>query len=287
MGAGRRLRSVLNYGAVYHARAGPAKGHRAQRKAFPGRWELASHPRAKERSRPMSRSKEAAGRAAAEMVRDGMTVGLGTGSTVYFTLQRLGERVRNDKLAIVGVPTSVDTEVKARAFGIPLATLSEVETIDLTIDGADEIDAAFDMIKGGGGALLREKVVASLSQREVIVVDRAKVVERLGARFLLPVEVVPFARATVARRIAQLGAAWTLRMRDGREVYLTDNGNEILDCRFPGGIADAQRLERALDEIPGVVETGLFVGLAHVLVLGAEDGSTEVRERPAPVRTSG
>lgn len=227
----------------------------------------------------MSRSKEAAGRAAAEFVRDGMTVGLGTGSTVYFTLQRLGERVRADKLDIVGVPTSVDTEIKARAFGIPLATLSEVESIDLTIDGADEIDARFDMIKGGGGALLREKVVAALSKREVIVVDRSKVVERLGLRFLLPVEVVPFARATVARKIAQLGATWTLRMREAREVYLTDNGNEILDCKFPGGIADAPALERALDEIPGVVESGLFIGLAHVLVLGDEEGHSEVRER--------
>jgi ribose 5-phosphate isomerase A len=227
----------------------------------------------------MSRSKEAAGRAAAEFVRDGMTVGLGTGSTVYFTLQRLGERVRADKLDIVGVPTSVDTEIKARAFGIPLATLSEVESIDLTIDGADEIDARFDMIKGGGGALLREKVVAALSKREVIVVDRSKVVERLGLRFLLPVEVVPFARATVARRIAQLGATWTLRMREAREVYVTDNGNEILDCKFPGGIADAPALERALDEIPGVVESGLFIGLAHALVLGDEEGQSEVRER--------
>lgn len=227
----------------------------------------------------MSRSKEAAGRAAAEFVLDGMTVGLGTGSTVYFTLQRLGERVRVDKLDIVGVPTSVDTEIKARAFGIPLATLSEVESIDLTIDGADEIDARFDMIKGGGGALLREKVVAALTKREVIVVDRSKVVERLGLRFLLPVEVVPFARATVARKIAQLGATWTLRMREAREVYLTDNGNEILDCKFPGGIADAPALERALDEIPGVVESGLFIGLAHALVLGDEEGRSEVRER--------
>lgn len=227
----------------------------------------------------MSRSKEAAGRAAAERVRDGMTVGLGTGSTVYFTLQRLGERVRQDKLAIVGVPTSVDTEIKARAFGIPLATLSEVESIDLTIDGADEIDARFDMIKGGGGALLREKVVAALSKHEVIVVDRSKVVERLGVRFLLPVEVVPFARATVARKLAQLGATWTLRMREAREVYLTDNGNEILDCKFPGGIADAPQLERTLDEIPGVVESGLFIGLAHTLILGDEEGRVEVRER--------
>lgn len=227
----------------------------------------------------MSRAKEAAGRAAAEHVRDGMTVGLGTGSTVFFTLQRLAERIRAERLSVRGVPTSVDTERKARALGIPLATLDEVEGLDLTIDGADEIDARFDMIKGGGGALLREKVVAALTKREVIVVDASKVVERLGVRFPLPVEVVPFARASVARRIANLGASWNLRMRDGKEPALTDNGNEILDCRFAGGIGDAGGLERALDEIPGVVESGLFVGLAHVLVVGHDDGRVDVRER--------
>jgi ribose 5-phosphate isomerase A len=227
----------------------------------------------------MSRAKEAAGRAAAEEVRDGMTVGLGTGSTVLFTLERLAERIRAERLAVRGVPTSLDTERKASALGIPLVSLDEVESIDLTIDGADEVDVRFDMIKGGGGALLREKVVAALSKREVIVVDRAKFVERLGVRFPLPVEVVPFARAAVARRIAKLGAAWVLRMRGGSEVALTDNGNEILDCRFPGGIADPRTLERALDEIPGVVESGLFVGLAHCLVIGEEGGRVEVRER--------
>jgi len=226
-------------------------------------------------------AKEAAGRAAAELVRDGMIVGLGTGSTVRFALERLAERVRNERLALRGVPTSLDTERKARALGIPLVGLDEVEAIDLTIDGADEIDGRFDMIKGGGGALLREKVVAALSKREVIVVDRSKVVERLGVRFALPVEVVPFARAAVARRIAAMGAAWTLRMRDGQEVALTDNGNEILDCRFAGGIADAAALERALDAIPGVVESGLFISLAHVLVIGADDGRVETRQRGA------
>jgi ribose 5-phosphate isomerase A len=227
----------------------------------------------------VSGAKEAAGRAAAEQVRDGMIVGLGTGSTVHFTLERLAERIRAERLAVRGVPTSLDTERKALALGIPLAGLDAVEAIDLTIDGADEIDARFDMIKGGGGALLREKVVAALSKREVIVVDRAKVVERLGVRFPLPVEVVPFARAAVARRIAALGGAAALRVRDGA-VVRTDNGNEILDCRFAGGIADAAGLERRLDEIPGVVESGLFVGLAHALLIGDDGGRVELRERP-------
>jgi len=227
----------------------------------------------------MNRAKEAAGRRAAEFVRDGMIVGLGTGSTVLFTLERLAQRIQLEQLSLRGVPTSLDTERKARSLGIPLVELSEASAIDLTLDGADEIDARLDMIKGGGGALLREKVVASLSQREVIVVDRSKVVERLGLRFPLPVEVVPFACAAVARRIAALGASSMLRLRNGREPFVTDNGNQILDCRFPGGIADPARLERTLDEIPGVVESGLFIGLAQVLVIGDENGSCEVRER--------
>ena len=214
-------------------------------------------------------------------MRDGTTVGLGTGSTVHFVLERLAERIRRERLVLRGVPTSLDTERKARSLGIPLVGLEEVEEIDLTIDGADEIDAHFDMIKGGGGALLREKVVASLSKREVIVVDRSKVVELLGVRFALPVEVVPFARPIVARRVAALGASWTLRMRDGREPFLTDNGNEILDCRFAGGIACAPALERELDQIPGVVESGLFIGLVHARVVGDDDGSVEVVEREA------
>lgn len=226
----------------------------------------------------MDRAKKAAGRAAAERVQGGMTVGLGTGSTVFYTLERLGERIRDEGLSIRGVPTSVDTERKAAQFGIPLISLQEVESIDLTIDGADEIDAAFDMIKGGGGALLREKVVASLSRREVIIADPTKVVERLNAVFPLPVEVVPFARAAVGRRLSGMGAAWTVRERGG-EPYRTDNGNEILDCMFPGGIANARLMEHNLDQIPGVVESGLFIGLAHVLLVGRIDGSVDVRER--------
>lgn len=210
-----------------------------------------------------------------------MIVGLGTGSTVYFTLLRLGERIREEGLAVRGVATSVDTEGKAATFGIPLLTLSEVETIDLTIDGADEIDAEFQMIKGGGGALLREKVVASVSRREIIVVDDSKVVERLGLAFLLPVEVVPFARGTVARRLAELGAQPAVRVVSASETYRTDNGNEILDCRFPEGIVDARGLQAKLQGIPGVVENGLFIDLAHAVVVGHPDGVVEVRERAA------
>jgi ribose 5-phosphate isomerase A len=222
--------------------------------------------------------KEVAGRRAAGLIEDGMTLGLGTGSTVHFTLLELGDRIRRERLKVRGVPTSTDTERKARELGIPLATLDDVDRLDLTIDGADEIDARFDMIKGGGGALLREKVVASLSRRVAIVVGAAKVVERLGSTFALPVEVVPFARRPVQRALEALGCDPRLRESTGR-TYLTDNGNEILDCRFARGIDDAAQLERAIDAIPGVVESGLFIGLAHVVLIGTADGRCEVREK--------
>jgi len=224
-------------------------------------------------------AKETAGRRAAEMVEDGMTLGLGTGSTVYYTLVRLAERIREEGLSVRGVPTSVDTHTKALQLEIPMVELAEVESIDLTIDGADEIDGAFDMIKGGGGALLREKVVAYISRREAIVVGRDKLVERLGTTFRLPVEVAPFAVPVVERRVRTLGCEPALRRSDSGKVYFTDNGNHILDCHFASGIADAPLLEQELDRIPGVVESGLFIGLAQVVVVGEDDGECEVREK--------
>jgi ribose 5-phosphate isomerase A len=223
--------------------------------------------------------KEIAGRRAARLVESGMTLGLGTGSTVHFFLVALAERIRGDGLDVRGVPTSIDTERKAREFGIPLATLEEVERLDLTVDGADEIDARFDMIKGGGGALLREKVIAANSKRVAIVVGANKVVPKLGLTFALPVEVVPFARRSVERALARFGCTPALRTKDGR-AYLTDNHNEILDCRFARAIDDPLLLEREIDAIPGVVESGLFVGLAHVRIVGNADGSCDVVERP-------
>ncbi len=227
----------------------------------------------------MSKAKEAAGRHAAGFVEEGMTVGLGTGSTVHFTLAALGERVKAG-LGIRGVPTSIDTERKARELGIAIVGLEEAPAIDLAIDGADEIDSSFQMIKGGGGALLREKVVARAAQHVVIVVDPDKVVARLGERFLLPIEVVPFARAIVRRELERMKAEPVLRLVDRGRVYRTDNGNEILDVRFPGGIADPASLERELASIPGIVESGLFVGLADLLVVGRESGEVEIREKP-------
>ena len=222
--------------------------------------------------------KAIAGRRAAELVRDGMRLGLGTGSTVRFVLERLAERIKGEGLAVRCVATSVDTETRAKALGIPLVGLEDVEALDLTIDGADEIDGRFDMIKGGGGALLREKVVAAMTREEAIVVGANKVVARLGTTFPLPVEVVPFARAAAARALAKLGCEPALRQAGGK-AFATDNGNWILDCRFPDGIADAAELEQRIDRIPGVVESGLFVGLAHVLLVGREDGTCEVRRK--------
>jgi ribose 5-phosphate isomerase A len=226
--------------------------------------------------------KEIAGRLAADLAQDGMVLGLGTGSTVYFTLVRLAERIRDEGLDLHGVPTSIDTEQKASEMGLPLLGLDEVEHLDLTIDGADEIDADFQMIKGGGGALLREKVVASITRRQVIVVGRDKLVERLGRSFRLPVEVVPFALSSVARALTALGCETYLRRDKNQSAYTTDNGCQILDCQFPDGIAAPHQLELDIDAIPGVVESGLFIDLAHVCVIGSPDGSVEVRERPAP-----
>ncbi len=228
---------------------------------------------------PVIDPKAVAGRAAADLVPDGAVVGLGTGSTVHFVLLRIAERMRGEGLRILGVPTSLDTERKARELSIPLTTLDDIESIDVTVDGADEIDPRFDMTKGGGGALLREKVVASITKRQIAVVGANKIVERLGTTFPLPVEVVPFARGVVRRALLQLGAEATLRSRDGVAVR-TDNGNEILDARFVDGIADTAAMERSIDRIPGVVESGLFVGLAHVLVIGHPDGRVEVRHKP-------
>lgn len=229
-----------------------------------------------------ARAKAAAGRRAVDFVEDGMTLGLGTGSTVRPFLDGLAARIRAESLEVRGVPTSEATAAIARELGIPLVELGDVDRIDLTVDGADEIDGRFDMIKGGGGALLREKVVACLSSREVIVADASKVVERLGATFRLPIEVVPFAVPVVERALRGLGLEPHLRDLDGAPHaggYRTDNGNAILDCAVPGGITDPAALERRLDELPGVVESGLFVGLAHVLVVGHADGTSEVRER--------
>jgi ribose 5-phosphate isomerase A len=222
--------------------------------------------------------KEAAGRAAAKLVREGDIVGLGTGSTAYFAVVALGERVKAG-LKIIGIPTSVRTADLARAVGIPLTTLDEHPEIDITIDGADEVDPKLNLIKGGGGALLREKVIASASKKMIVVADSGKIVATLG-KFPLPVEVIAFARTVVERKIVSLGGSPKLRTKADGTPYLTDNGNEILDCSF-GKIADPAALARELSDTPGVVEHGLFIGLASAALVGKGDCVEEFREKRA------
>lgn len=209
--------------------------------------------------------KESAGRAAAKLVRDGEIVGLGTGSTAYFTVVALGERVKAG-LKIIGIPTSVHTADLARKVGIPLTTLDEHPEIDITIDGADEIDPKLNLIKGGGGALTREKVIATASKKMVVVADSGKVVATLG-KFPLPVEIIAFARTVIEKKIASLGATPKLRTKPDGSPFITDNGNQILDCNF-GKIDDPAALARVLSDTPGIVEHGLFIGIAKVALIG-------------------
>lgn len=222
--------------------------------------------------------KRAAAERAAEWIQDGMTVGLGTGSTVRHLLDVIAERrAAGEWRSIVGVPTSDDTEQRARRLDIPLATLAERPRMDVTIDGADEVDPQLRLIKGLGAALLREKIVAAASAQLVIVADETKVVQRLGTKAPLPVEVDPFSEPIQPDFLRSLGAEPTLRVKDGRTV-VTDGGNHILDCRFPDGIADPEDIERRLLLRPGILECGLFLGMATAVVI-AGSGGIEVRTR--------
>jgi ribose 5-phosphate isomerase A len=224
----------------------------------------------------MVAEKQAAARRAVEFVADGMVLGLGSGTTMLHVLDALGERVRAG-LRVVGVPTSETTAARARALGIPLTTLAERPGLDLALDGADEIDPQLDLVKGRGGSLLREKVVAAAARRLVIVADMSKLVPRLGAQAPVPVEVVPFAAAWCARRLGGLGARAALRGGE-QAPFVTDNGHWILDCAF-GPIADAGSLAAAIRALPGVVEHGFFLGMADTAVVAHADGRIEVRQR--------
>jgi ribose 5-phosphate isomerase A len=219
------------------------------------------------------RLKRDAALAAVDCVKQGMIVGLGTGSTASFVVEALAGRVKQG-LDIIGIPTSERTKSLAKDLGIPLASLAEYQSIDLTIDGADEVETGtLNLIKGLGGALLREKIVASVSRKLVIVVDQEKIVEWLGQRNPVPVEVVQFGWQTTAAALAKLGAEPVLRRADGRP-FVTDGGNYIIDCRF-GGIDSPRRLEKRIAMIVGVVESGLFVGRASTVVV-ASTGGVEV-----------
>jgi ribose 5-phosphate isomerase A len=218
--------------------------------------------------------KEAAARASLRFVKDGQVVGLGTGSTAAYFIQLLGEQVKNG-LRIRGIPSSDRSREQAASLGIPLTTLDECPEIDVTVDGADEVDPQLRLIKGGGGALLREKIVASATKYYVIITDASKRVPVLG-RFPLPVEVIKFAQAVVARKIEALGAKVELRRGTDGKPYLTDENNHILDCRF-GQISDPDALARQLSDMPGVVEHGLFIGMASVVLVANGSEVVELR----------
>jgi ribose 5-phosphate isomerase A len=226
------------------------------------------------------RLKQLAGEQAATLVESGMVVGLGTGSTAIFATRCIGDRLRRGELKdIVGIATSRATDAAARDLGIPMMGDDIPREVDVTIDGADEVDPALDLIKGGGGALLREKIVAQASRRQVIVVDESKLSPRLGTHWALPVEVMEFGWHSQARFLEGLGAVVVPRVKDGAQ-FRTDQGNMILDSRF-GPIADAPALAAVLGARAGIVEHGLFIGIAHDLFVAGTDGVRHIRRDAA------
>lgn len=202
------------------------------------------------------------GEKAAGFIKDGMVVGLGTGSTVYYTILKLGQLVK-EGLSIQGIPTSTQTAELAKKLNIPLVGFQEIRQIDVVIDGADEVDSNLNLIKGGGGALLREKIIAKAAQKFIVVATPSKLVDQLGA-FPLPVEVVPFGIEMTEKQLKELGCEPRLRRLNGKP-YRTDNGNHIFDCIFPE-ISEAKRLEARLNLIPGVVENGLFIDMTDLVI---------------------
>lgn len=220
--------------------------------------------------------KKQAGEYAAGFVKSGMIVGLGSGSTAIFATRRIAHSLHSGELTgVLGVPTSLATEAAATKLGIPLTTLAQHPRVDITIDGADEVDPDFNLIKGGGGAHLREKIVAQATERLVIVADATKLVDQLGTTWAIPVEVIPFGWESQAAYLASLGAAPTLRMV-GDAPFQTDGGNRILDAGF-GPIADPAALARQLESRAGIVEHGLFIGMARDVVVAGVDGVQHLR----------
>ncbi|MEM8545089.1 MAG: ribose-5-phosphate isomerase RpiA [Cyanobacteria bacterium P01_H01_bin.119] len=218
--------------------------------------------------------KQEVGRAAANQVESGSIVGLGTGSTTAFAIQFIGERLKSGDLKDVkGIPTSFQSIVLARDYGIPLVSLDEVTRIDVAIDGADEVDPQKNLIKGGGAAHTQEKIVDSLAEKFIVVVDSGKLTDKLGTTFLLPVEVVPMAMTPVMGKIQALGGEPTLRMGVKKAgPVVSDNGNLIVDVKFASGIDDPVELEKTLNNIPGVLENGIFAGVATQILVGEVKG---------------
>ena len=225
----------------------------------------------------LSELKQQAAWRAVDFVESGMVVGLGHGSTAIFAVRCIAELLHSGRLSnILGVPTSIQVEEAARQLGIPLTTLDEHPIVDLTIDGADEVDPDLNLIKGGGGALLREKIVAQASRREIIVVDESKLSPALGTHWPVPVEIVPFGWRTQVAYLESLGAQPILRQNSDGTPFVTDQDNLILDCRF-GPIPDSAQLAIQMSERAGIVEHGLFVGLATDVIVASDEGIRHLR----------
>lgn len=217
-------------------------------------------------------SKKLAAEKAVEFLKDGMVVGLGTGSTAYWAIQKIGQKVK-EGLSIKAIATSRASEELAIELGITMLPFAEIEQIDVTIDGADEVNNELNLIKGGGGALLGEKIVAAASKQLIIIVDDSKHVVQLG-RFPLPVEIVPFGYEMTIKKLRNLGAETTVRTKEN-QMFVTDNGNYIVDCQF-GTISQAEQLEHTLNLIPGVVDNGLFIGMATKVIVGYANGTVKL-----------
>jgi ribose 5-phosphate isomerase A len=238
-----------------------------------GRRKIHAMPSTTESKRQLDidRLKRSVAKAAASQLENGMIVGLGSGTTAAIAVDEIGKRVQ-EGLRIIGIPTSEKTAGQATELGIPLATLAEYSQIDVAIDGADEVElGTLNLIKGGGGNQLREKIVANASARFIVIVDETKLVSQLGAHAKVPVEVAQFGWQATARSLAKLGGNPALRLRPDNERFITDGGNYILDCAF-GPIRSAAALERELNDVVGVVEHGLFIGMACQALVGAPDG---------------
>jgi len=229
---------------------------------------------------PVTLMKQQVGKAAADLVQSGSIVGLGTGSTTAYAIEYLGKRLQSGDLKdIKGIPTSFQASVLAKEYGIPLTTLDEVDRIDIAIDGADEVDPQKNLIKGGGAAHTREKIVDALAEQFVVVVDASKLVDKLGSTFLLPVEVIPMAMTPVMRAIEKLGGKPQLRMGVKKAgPVVTDEGNFVVDVKFDS-IDNPAELEKTLNNIPGVLENGLFVGVTDLVLIGEiQDGTPVIRQ---------
>jgi ribose 5-phosphate isomerase A len=229
---------------------------------------------------PVKLMKQEVGKAAASKVKSGMIVGLGTGSTTAYAIEYIGDRLKSGEIEnILGIPTSFQAEVLARQYGIPLTTLDVIDRMDLAIDGADEVDPNKNLIKGGGAAHTREKIVDTLADQFIVVVDSGKLVDRLGSTFLLPVEVMPMAMTTTMKALEKLGGKPQLRMGVKKAgPVITDQGNMVIDVKFDS-IDNPAELEKTINNIPGVLENGLFVGVADLILVGeVKDGQPSVRE---------